>query len=113
MDPTSTVWIHEHADLDAIHTTCRPGMEATVEQEFGNLPERAVQTQLRQEHDVRARVSAQESHTPHDSGPHQTAVGVDLPQALADLLKALPRLQERDAQAIVVIRQAPHVLLDE
>src|SRR3989442_74220 len=87
MDPTSTVWIHEHADLDAIHTTCRPGMEATVEQEFGNLPERAVQAQLRQEHDVRARVSAQGSHTPHDSAPHQPAVGVDVPHALEESSK--------------------------
>src|SRR5947209_7328984 len=82
MDPTSTVWIHEHADLDAIHTTCRPGMEATVEQEFGNLPERAVQAQLRQEHDVRARVSAQGSRSStstqraRSSGPARSSAEV-------------------------------------
>ena len=113
MDSTPTRRIPNDAQLGAVHTAGGPGMEATVEQEAGNLPKRAVQAQLRHEHDVGGRIRAQQPRPAQHLGPQQAELRVDVAHPLEQLLKPHAGPGGLQVQTVVVCRSDSPVRVDE
>src|SRR2546422_7370688 len=112
MDSTPTRRIPNDAQLGAVHTAGGPGMEATVEQEAGNLPKRAVQAQLRHEHDVGGRIRAQQPRPAQHLGPQQAELRVDVAHPLEQLLKPHAGPGGLQVQTVVVCRSDSPVRVD-
>src|SRR2546426_5666259 len=88
-------------------------MEPTVEEEFGDLPELAVQTQLRLKDDVGCQKIAEQPGSLHHIRPHKTIYCVAICQALQHLLEPLAGARRLEVGTVVVVRYDSALLIDQ